>query len=162
MPIEYAKSSIFNTDCQTIVNPVNTAGSMGAGLAAEFKRRFPGMFSEYVRHCVAGRLKVGTLWLCKSTAPWVLCLPTKQHWKTPSTLEIIEGGLINLANTYEQRGITSVALPHLGCGLGGLEWADVKPLIEGMLGSLLLRVVICGTEKSPAPTTGAELDAREL
>ena len=145
--IAYTTVDLFASAAQTLVVPVNTEGVMGAGVALEFRRRYPEMFRRYAEHCKAGRLTVGSLYLWRGSDRrgsnrWVLCLPTKQEWRNPSRLEWVECGLRKLADSYAARGITSVALPQLGCGRGGLAWDDVRPLVESTLSSLPISVSV--------------------
>ncbi len=134
--ITYLRGDIFSSQAQVLVNPVNTVGVMGKGLALQFKSRYPEMFAYYQRMCRGQLLDVGKLCLWKSPEKWILLFPTKKHWRDPSKLEYIESGLRKLAENYERLRIESVAFPKLGCGNGGLEWDDVKPLMEKYLGSL--------------------------
>ncbi|MBU2636839.1 MAG: macro domain-containing protein [Bacteroidetes bacterium] len=114
---------IFNSKAQTLVNTVNTVGIMGKGLALEFKKRFPDMFQEYVQQCKKGDIKLGKPYLYKTLLPpWILLFPTKENWRSVSKLSAIETGLEYLKENYKKWGITSIAVPPLGCGLGELEW----------------------------------------
>ena len=120
------KGNLFASKCQTLVNTVNCDGVMGAGIALEFKLRYPAMFQEYQRHCREGRMAVGKLWLYKCSAPheggrWVLSFPTKNHWKNPSKEAYLHEGLQNFVKTYKKRGIESVAFPILGAKNGKLR-----------------------------------------
>ena len=63
--------------------------------------------------------------------PFVLNFPTKKHWRSPSRLEDIARGLDYLREHYEAWGITSLAVPPLGCGHGQLEWRVVGPSSTG-------------------------------
>jgi O-acetyl-ADP-ribose deacetylase (regulator of RNase III) len=67
---------------------------------------------------------------------WIINFPTKQDWRHPSKLEWVAAGLQDLRRVLLAEGIASVALPKLGCGLGGLDWNTVRPLIEQALGDL--------------------------
>ena len=139
--IELRKGSIFNTTAQTIVNPVNTVGVMGSGLALTFKIMFPKMFEKYKKFCREGKFNVGQLWLYKESKYWyVLNFPTKKHYLDFSELAWVDMGLKNLANTYEQRGITSLAIPYLGCGNGELSKEDVYGLINKYLSNINIPV----------------------
>jgi len=138
----YHRTSILKSNAQTVVNTVNTVGVMGKGLAAEFKRRYPDMFEKYKHFCQHDMFDIGQLWLWKSTDQWVLNFPTKKHWRNPSKIEYIEAGLKNFTATYEQRGITEIAFPRLGCGNGGLEWSVVGPLMEHYLGRLPIQIYV--------------------
>ena len=140
--LRYVRDDIFASPAQTLVNTVNTVGVMGKGIAAEFKRRFPEMFTRYERHCKAGTLTIGKLYLYRSPHKWVLNFPTKQHWRNPSHIEWIESGLQKFVDTYEQQGITSIAFPQLGCGNGGLDWGVVKPVMDRYLKQLPIPIFV--------------------
>lgn len=120
---------IFSSRCQTLTNPVNCAGVMGRGLAEEFKRRYPAMFEDYRGRCVRGEVKIGEPFLWKSRERWVLNFPTKRHWREPSETEFIADGLAYAAEKAEEWGMVSLAVPALGCGLGGLEWEEVRKIM---------------------------------
>lgn len=132
----------MHSGAQTVVNTVNCVGVMGKGLAAALKARHPTMFEAYKSICDRGALEPGKLWLWKGLDQWVLNFPTKKHWKGPSRLEWIEAGLEKFVSEYANRGISEVSFPRLGCGNGGLEWNDVRPLMERYLGNLSIPVYI--------------------
>jgi O-acetyl-ADP-ribose deacetylase (regulator of RNase III) len=143
----YHRTSLLKSKAQTVVNTVNTVGVMGKGLAAAFKQRYPAMFERYKILCDTDQLKIGNLWLWKSSDQWVLNFPTKTHWRFPSKLEYIERGLEKFVAEYETRGITEVSFPRLGCGNGGLKWKDVRPLMERYLSKLPIQIYIHDYEK---------------
>ena len=141
--ISFISGNIFNSSMQTIVNTVNTVGFMGAGIALEYKRRFPEMFNEYNNLCTSGNLKIGKLHLWKNDNPWILNFPTKIHYSNPSKLDFIYKGLIEFTESYKNLGITSIAFPQLGTQLGGLSWEDsVKPLMHKHLENLDIEIEI--------------------
>lgn len=125
--------NIFESSCQTLVNTVNCVGVMGKGIAFEYRHRFPAMYQAYARLCSQGSLKPGLLQLWSKTDPWILNFPTKNDWKHPSKLSYVEDGLRKFADTYNSKGITSIAFPQLGTSAGGLEWRDVKELMYSYL-----------------------------
>jgi len=114
------KGNIFTSRCQTIVNTVNCVGVMGAGIAYEFRLRYPHMYLRYQDLCRDKLLNIGNLWLYKTDERWVLNFPTKFHWKYESKTEYLELGLKKLVDTHHERGITSIALPLLGASNGGI------------------------------------------
>ncbi len=125
--ITLKKGNIFTTNCQTIVNTINCVGVMGAGIAFEFKLRNPDMFNKYKNHCMDNQINIGKLWIYKVLTPSmttsyqnILNFPTKHHWKFPSKEEYLEKGLQKFLETYQQKGITSIAFPMLGADKGGL------------------------------------------
>jgi len=141
--LKYIEGNIFDSTCQTIVNPVNCIGVMGGGLAYQFKVRFPEMNKTYVAACKSNLLRPGMLSLHKeSTSRWILNFPTKDHYKDPSLMSYVENGLLKFVDTYEARGITSIAFPGLGAGLGGLDRDDVHVLFEKYLSNLPIKVEI--------------------
>lgn len=108
---------------------------MGKGIALVYKLRYPNMYKEYKEHCKNKLIKTGSLWLYtkQENAPWILNFPTKFHWKYPSKIEWIEQGLQKFVETYERKGITSVAFPLLGTHNGGLDINEVKSLMDQYL-----------------------------
>lgn len=138
----YRRTSLLESSAQTLVNTVNTVGVMGKGLAREFRDRYPTMFHAYKEICDQGLLTPGRLWLWKDAGAWVLNFPTKKHWKNPSKIEWIEAGLERFVAGFEELGIREISFPRLGCGNGGLDWTDVKPVMEHYLSPLKIPVYI--------------------
>jgi O-acetyl-ADP-ribose deacetylase (regulator of RNase III) len=149
--IRFLKGNLFNSKAKVLVNTVNCVGIMGKGVALAFKKRFPAMYKDYRRRCEAGEIQPGVLTIYKDDTPWVINFPTKRHWKNSSRLEDIEAGLQMLVRDYPKWGITSIAMPALGCGQGGLDWAEVKPLIEKYLNDTTMEVEVFepGSEADP-------------
>jgi len=131
------RGNIFTSECATLVNAVNCVGVMGAGIALEFKFRYPVMFDRYEQQCRSGRLQIGKLWSYRPQpheGRWsVLNFPTKKHWRHPSREEYLRQGLRNFVETWERRGITSIAFPLLGADRGGLDERRVVELMVGYL-----------------------------
>lgn len=140
--ITYVKGNIFNGPAKIIVNTVNTVGVMGKGIALEFKNRYPDMFCRYQELCESKQLDIGRLFLWRKSEKWVLLFPTKKHWRNPSKLEYIESGLQKFVENWDKLGAETVAFPRLGCGNGGLDWAEVKPLMEKYLKPLPLQIYV--------------------
>lgn len=150
--IEYIEGDIFESPAQVIVNPVNTVGVMGKGLALAFKKRYPRAFERYKIACEKHLLTIGKLMLFYEPDYWLLMFPTKENWRNPSKLEYIEKGLEKFVCSYAEKSITSVAFPRLGCGNGELKWDDVKLLMEKYLGNLPINVYIyLGTNTDTTP-----------
>ena len=140
--LQFIHSSILDSQAQTVVNTVNTVGVMGKGLAQAFREKYPSMFKAYKELCDNNQFSVGQLWLWRGGNQWVLNFPTKKHWRYPSKLEYIESGLVKFVANYESRGIREISFPRLGCGNGGLNWEDVKPLMEKYLSNLPIPIYI--------------------
>jgi len=132
--ITYVAGSLFSSPAQVLVNTVNIEGVMGKGIALEFKKTFPEMFTQYQALCEKGKIDIGTLWIYKTDHKWVLNFPTKKSWRSPSKPEYIEAGLRRLVEEFNDLKIYSIAFPALGCGNGELDWVTtVKPLMESYL-----------------------------
>lgn len=143
MIIYVNNQNILDSNCDAIVNTVNTVGVMGKGLAKEYKKKYPVMFQEYKRYCEEKKIEIGNLhWYKAKDGKTIINFPTKEHWRKPSKIEYIEKGLYNLRTTFKQHSIKSVAIPPLGCGNGGLHWSDIRPLIENNLADLDLDIYI--------------------
>lgn len=140
--IRYVRGNLFDSGAQTLVNPVNCRGVMGKGLAKVFKDRWPEMFRQYQEACKKAELRIGFPLLFKAEDRQILSVPTKDDWKKPSTLEMVEAGLRGIRERYRDWAITSIAMPALGCGLGGLEWSKVRPLIETHLADLPIGIEV--------------------
>jgi O-acetyl-ADP-ribose deacetylase (regulator of RNase III) len=131
---KFVEGNILEADVEALVNTVNTVGIMGKGIALQFKRAYPEMFRAYEAECKAKRIKLGKMHVYDRGSMfnprYIINFPTKQHWKGKSTITNIESGLDALVGELLARNIKSVAIPPLGCGLGGLDWNEVRPLIE--------------------------------
>lgn len=137
----YRSGNIVNDDAGILVNTVNTVGIMGKGVALAFKQRWPGIMPDYIDACRSGRLRPGgCLLLPLPDGRLWAALATKAHWRNPSSLEWIRTGLDELSQLAGSSASKSIAIPPPGCGLGGLEWMDVKPLVLGALGRFDLRI----------------------
>jgi O-acetyl-ADP-ribose deacetylase (regulator of RNase III)/uncharacterized protein YwgA len=132
---------IFHSSAQTLVNTVNCVGVMGKGVALGFKRRFPEMYDDYVARCERGAVRLGSPYIYRyESGPWIVNFPTKDHWKSRSRLRDIEAGLDYVVGHYREWGITSIAVPPLGAGNGGLEWHVVGPTLVKYLSKLEIPV----------------------
>lgn len=138
--IAFKQGDILKTEAEALVNTVNCVGVMGRGIALQFKKAFPENFSAYADACSLGQVRPGRMFVFATgnlTNPrYIINFPTKRHWRGASRLSDIELGLVALADEIRNRGIRSIAIPPLGAGLGGLDWAQVRSAIEHALSSL--------------------------
>lgn len=153
--IEITTGDILKANAAALVNTVNCDGFMGRGIAAQFRRAFPANFTAYERACKRGEVQPGRMLIVDLGADrvprWIVNFPTKRHWRSRSRLEDIESGLAALAMDLRRLGIRSIAIPPLGCGLGGLRWLDVRPRIEQAMAALPdVRVLLYEPGGAPA------------
>ena len=132
--IELRQGDILRADVEALVNTVNCVGVMGRGIALQFKKAFPGNFKAYKAVCDRHELQTGKVLvhdLSSLVNPrYIINFPTKRHWKGRSRMEDIESGLVALVHKVRRLGVRSLAVPPLGCGLGGLNWHEVRLRIE--------------------------------
>jgi O-acetyl-ADP-ribose deacetylase (regulator of RNase III) len=132
--VKLATGNLLRAEAEALVNTVNCIGHMGKGVALQFKKAFPDNFAYYQKACRAGEMQLGRMLVFETGAMlglrYIINFPTKKHWRGKSKYEYIASGLEALIAEVKRRGIRSIALPPLGCGLGGLDWKRVRPMIE--------------------------------
>ena len=140
--VVFLRGDLFSSKAHTLVNPVNCVGVMGKGIAKGFRDRWPEMFFCYQAACQRGFLRPGRLFPWSDGERLILNVPTKDHWRSMSTVEIVDGGLLAIRAVWRRLGVRSMAIPALGCGLGTLSWDVVRPLIEQRVGDLPFAVEV--------------------
>jgi O-acetyl-ADP-ribose deacetylase (regulator of RNase III) len=135
--IELRQGDILAADAEALVNTVNCVGIMGRGIALQFRKAFPENYKAYVAACKRQEVAPGRMLVSAtrqlSNPQFIINFPTKRHWRGNSRIEDIKIGLDALVQDIKRLGIRSIAIPPLGCGLGGLAWEQVRPLIEAAL-----------------------------
>src|SRR5690606_7728407 len=129
--ITYTQGNLLEANVEALVNTVNTVGVMGKGIALMFKERFPANMTAYAKACKAKEVHTGKMFVTETgelMGPrWIVNFPTKQNWRAKSQLQWIIEGLADLRYFIEDNQVRSIAIPPLGAGNGGLDWAEVKP-----------------------------------
>ena len=138
--IHLTRGDILKHDADALVNTVNCMGVMGRGIALQFRNAFVDNYDAYRKAARARQIQPGRMFVFERSAidrpRWIINFPTKRHWKQKSLVEDVESGLIDLVRFIREKGIQSIAIPPLGCGLGGLDWAVIRPLIEKSLATV--------------------------
>ncbi len=141
---------IFQSNAQTLVNEVDCVGRMAKGIALEFKKRFPDVYRDYLRRSRAKDVKLGQPYLLlRVLQPWVLNFPTKKNSRSVAQLRDIVRGLDHLERCCREWGITSLAVPAVGCGKGQLEWRVVGPRLYRQLKRLSIPVELYAPSETP-------------
>src|SRR5712692_3793228 len=156
--IKLTNGDILLAEADALVNSVNCVGIMGRGVALQFRKAFPENFRVYRAACEQKEVRPGKMLVYKTGVlqpRFIINFPTKRHWKGKSRIEDIESGLVALRAEIVRLGIRSIAVPPLGCGNGGLDWNDVRPLIEGALAGLDVEIMLFAPEGAPAPAAMA-------
>ena len=132
--IKLSQGNLLMAPADALVNTVNCMGFMGKGIALQFKQAFPANFKTYAAACAAGQMVPGRMLIHDNgglvNPRWIINFPTKRHWRGNSRLEDVVAGLTALVAEVQRLGIQTIAVPPLGCGLGGLDWQVVRPMIE--------------------------------
>ncbi len=152
--VRYEHGNLLEADAEALVNTVNCVGVMGKGVALQFKLAFPQNFRVYAKACRKGEVQLGQLLVVPThqlTGPrYIINFPTKHHWKSRSHLEDIRAGLVSLIEEVRRLSIRSIVVPALGCGSGGLDWLQVRPLIEAAFAELPdVEVLIFEPQEAP-------------
>lgn len=160
--IEFKTGDILRADVEALVNTVNCVGIMGRGIALQFKNDFPENFKEYEAACAREEVQPGKMFVFEThtlTNPrFIINFPTKRHWRGKSRIEDIDSGLKALVEEIRTRSIRSIAIPPLGSGLGGLNWADVRPrIVEALKGMTDLQVIVYEPNSAPVATKSREV-----
>jgi len=125
--------NLFDSGADALVNAVNCVGVMGGGIALEFKNRYPEMFRQYALYCERGFFRPGVVMTYQhDDGKYVINYPTKDDWRNPSRLSYVIKGFDSLLIRVKNFDIKSVAIPALGCGLGGLDWNEVRPILYAL------------------------------
>ena len=131
--LKLKRGNLLDEKTEALVNTVNCVGVMGKGVALQFKRTFPDNFKQYQKACKNNEVEPGRMFIVATNSllnpRYIINFPTKRHWRQPSQLDDIKTGLAALVAEVQRLEIQSIAIPPLGCGNGGLDWAEVKPLI---------------------------------
>lgn len=137
--ITFTQGNLLEARAEALVNTVNTVGVMGKGIALMFKERFADNFRRYAVACKAKEVRTGEMFVIEVNEldgpRWIVNFPTKQHWRDDSKIEWITDGLQDLRRFLIENKVKSIAIPPLGAGNGGLDWADVRPhIVEALAG----------------------------
>lgn len=138
--ISYTQGNLLEANVEALVNTVNTVGVMGKGIALMFKERFPSNMREYASACKVGNVNTGRMFVTETQEllgpRWIVNFPTKQHWRDKSQIQWVKDGLEDLKRFIDEHNVRSIAIPPLGAGNGGLDWPQVRLLIEEALAGL--------------------------
>lgn len=154
--IEWATGDLFAADdLPGLAHGCNCAGAMGAGIAVEFKRRWPDMYEAYRRLCAEGRFQPGDVFVWEAPDRVVFNLGTQRTWRTKATLEAIEASLRRTLELAAEKGVARIGVPRIGAGLGGLPWADVRAVLERVAADAPTTLVVFETYVAAGPTRPA-------
>lgn len=128
--ITYLSGDLLEDDADVLVNTVNCVGAMGAGIALQFKKRFPLNYLRYQQNCRNGKVTPSSITEYKEDGKVIYNLATKKHWKDGTRLSWIATGCRHLRESIIRDNIKSIAIPALGCNNGGASWPQVRDLLR--------------------------------
>lgn len=147
--VKVIKGDLFEHQGTIFAHGVNCAGAMGAGIAVHFKNRYPHMYKEYRKSCHDGKIILGQAWrwpgadgepfmtsqglIRERSDPVVYNLAIKSHWRNPASYLAIESSVKEMLDSMAANHGRVVAMPWIGCGLGGLDQAHVKKILQRCL-----------------------------
>ncbi|NND97821.1 MAG: macro domain-containing protein [Pirellulaceae bacterium] len=151
--IQEVSGDIILSKAEAIAHGVAPADHFNQGLALTLRERWPSMAKDFRHWCHQSHPKPGKAWIWSGPGPngdvtRVICLLTQDessnhgHLPGKAHIEHINHSLKDLRKLIEKEEIKSVALPRLATGVGGLDWSDVKPLIEHHLGDLHIPIYV--------------------
>ena len=163
--IKFAHDNLLKSEAEALINTVNTVGVMGKGIALQFREKYPENYDEYRKACQRKDVQIGRMYVTKPERighpKYIINFPTKTHWKSSSKLEYVEQGLNDLIRIIHDYDIKSIAVPPLGCGYGGLDWDQVKPLLIEKLSVVNADVFLyepgLAPQEAPVPEVSREL-----
>lgn len=158
--IRETSNDIFQSKQRTLLVPCNAAGAMGSGLARAFKDRYyKPVFSTYRCYfpLIVNPVDMPTddkrantlvrVGLPKRQQALLFC--TKHHWSESSDITLLERNLAKLVRDWHELEIESLAMPPIGCGLGGLDYKrDVRPMLLSYLSDERYNVEVVGLSKA--------------
>jgi O-acetyl-ADP-ribose deacetylase (regulator of RNase III) len=143
MPTSFVKGDLFNTEgIRAYAHGCNCAAAMDAGVAAQFKKRWPRMFEEYVARCTDGRFHLGDVFVWNEDDVTVYNLAIQEHWKAKARIPALKKGLLRAVELASLAGVERIGVPRIGAGLGGIDWPRVRSLLEETGGVTTVTLVV--------------------
>ena len=144
MNVKFVSGDIFSTDSITaFAHGCNCAGAMGKGIAVEFKKKWPKMYSEYHRLCKANEYKLGDVFVWHQDNVTIFNLGTQAHWTKKAELSAIGKSVSSMLEIAKKEGINEIVMPRVGAGLGGVDWDEIKQLLLSVNKDSDITLVIC-------------------
>lgn len=125
--ISFREGDLFGAGIPALAHGVNCRGSMGAGIAAQFRGRYPKMYESYRRRCARGAIRPGEVFPWQTATGVIYNLAT-QEMPGPDAQPWMIAAAVGqmIAGAHHDFGITEIAMPMIGCGIGGLTENDLR------------------------------------
>jgi O-acetyl-ADP-ribose deacetylase (regulator of RNase III) len=143
MPVEHRTGDLFTQpDLVALAHGCNCAGAMGAGIAIQFKKQWPAMYTEYKRRCADKTFVPGDVFVWEAGPLTIFNLGTEKHWRLGAEMHFIEQSVHAMLREAATRGIAAIGLPRIGAGYGKLPWNDVQATLERASSASAVRLVV--------------------
>jgi O-acetyl-ADP-ribose deacetylase (regulator of RNase III) len=150
--IQEVSGDIILSKANLIAHGVAPNDDHATGLAHALREHAPSMYKDFRHYCKTQHPKAGSLWAwVGADGRRIVSLFTQEAAYHPgerpgrATVANVNHSLHELRQFIERENVTSIALPKLATGVGGLSWDDVRPAIEKHLGSLHIPVIVYAT-----------------
>ncbi len=120
----------YELNVDAIAHGVNCQGAMHAGIADKFRRKWPDMFEQYRILCNNKNLKPGQAFIYKTNGKFIYNLATQQFVGPNAKLEYVHDAFTAMQIHALKNNVSSLAIPRIAAGIGGLNWDDVRNTIE--------------------------------
>jgi O-acetyl-ADP-ribose deacetylase (regulator of RNase III) len=139
------RGDLFEAPQQALAHGCNCAGAMGRGIAAEFRRRWPDMFTRYRQLCQRGEFNPGDLFVWTTENRVIFNLGTQRTWHDRATPGAVRGAVERMVDYARDHNVEAVAMPRIAAGLGGMEWPHVRAILKEVIPEDLIVTVYSPT-----------------
>lgn len=147
MVITEVRGDLLAAGLPALAHGCNGAGTMAGGLAKEIRRRWPPLYRLYRTACRTGGFLPGDV-LAWPGPPVVYNLAIQLRPGPTASLAAIEVAVARMLDLAEADGVSEIGMPRIGCGPGGLRWAEVGPVLDDLAAASTVDLVIFGTPGS--------------
>jgi O-acetyl-ADP-ribose deacetylase (regulator of RNase III) len=141
MPVIETTGDVFAGPEPALAHGCNCAGAMGRGIALEFRTRWPDMYEEYRRLCMLGTFNPGDIFVWTASDRLIFTLGTQRSWRTKASPQAIAESTAKMVEYSNRHGIRAIGMPRIAAGLGGLDWGQVRTMLDEVVPHDLLVTV---------------------
>jgi O-acetyl-ADP-ribose deacetylase (regulator of RNase III) len=147
--VKYVSGDILLTKSEALAHGIAPHDDFKQGLALSLREQWPALYKDFRHYCHTQNPKAGEVWSWKGAGgPAIVNLLTQEAPKSKNSrpgkasVQHVNHSLKSLVAEVKEREFSSVAITKVSTGVGGLDWDDVKPLIEKHLGELEIPVYV--------------------
>ncbi len=131
MSFKVVTGDLFESKDDAIGHGCNTKGAMASGIARRFLEAFPAMEKQYRDQCHRGLLLPGDIfvWYSASDNKVVYNLMTQEFPGNDAKVPNIVASVAEMFVHALEHEVLTISLPKIGCGIGGLDWEVVEPVL---------------------------------